>query len=74
MNFKKLFSYQANKFFKNHNCSLFQSSSSLSIGAFFYLLCHLYFLLRFWAAVFMFNPLSPNIHIQILQTDRYIFP
>ena len=21
-----------------------------------------------------FNPLSPNIHIQILQTDLYIFP
>ena len=21
-----------------------------------------------------FNPLSPNIHIQILQTDRYTFP
>ena len=22
----------------------------------------------------LFNPLSPNIHIQILQTDLYIFP
>ena len=74
MNFKKLLTYQANKFFKNHNCSLFQSSSSLSIGAFFYLLYHLYFPLTFWAAIFMFNPLSPNIHIQILQTDLYTFP
>ena len=72
MNFKKLLTYQ--QVYKNHNCSPFQSSSSLSIGAFFYLLYHLYFLLTFWAAIFMFNPLSPNIHIQTLQTDRYIFP
>ena len=72
MNFKKLLTYQ--QVYKNHNCGPFQSSSSLSIGAFFYLLYHLYFLLTFWAAIFMFNPLSPNIHIQTLQTDRYIFP
>ena len=33
---------------------------------------------RFWMASFSFftllNPLSPNIHIQILQTDLHTFP
>ena len=28
----------------------------------------------FLLAALIINPLSPNIHIQILQTDLYIFP
>ena len=75
MNFKKLLTYQANKFSKTTIAVRFNLLLSLSIGAFFlYLLCHLYFPLTFWPAIFMFNPLSSNIHIQILQTDLYIFP
>ena len=27
-----------------------------------------------WVKTLVFNPLIPNIHIQILQTDLYTFP
>ena len=35
---------------------------------------HLSCCLSLYPGDFAFNPLSPNIHIQILQTDPYIFP
>ena len=45
------------------HCHYLSSPLSLPIRPFFY------------CVIFPpFNPLSPNIHIQILQTDLYIFP
>ena len=73
MNFKKLLTYQANKFSKTTIAVRFNLLQVCPLVPSLCLLYHLYFLLTFWAAIFMFNPLSPNIHIQILQTDLYIF-
>ena len=52
MNFEKLFSEQV----KNHNCSAFQSSSSLSVPASLFIFCVIYTLiLQTFRAVFFLN-------------------
>ena len=63
-NFEKLLSLQV---FKNHNCSPFQSSSSLSIRDSFCICCVIkYLLLLFWAVIFMFyQKLITAWHVQL---------